>query len=259
MGFFSTLFGGPSDAQKTLASNSQNLASTMNTAFSQRLGAQNQIYQNLNRTLQPIQNLGPGQRGGSPQQWEAENSLAISNAAANYRNSRQAVSSQLAGQGGGNSSGLQSGISQQIAGTLASNAENQLSNATEENLIHQYDVGNQDFWKATQGEQTLGNSEDALQFGSEASNTGQVALKDANQIQQMNQSRLNNIVGLGTKILGGVATGGMSLLGGLATGSTEGGGLIGGLQNVMSGGRNAGSGSGGAGQNFLSGFQGDQE
>jgi hypothetical protein len=252
MGFFSTLFGGPSDAQKTLASQSQNLAGSMNTAFQQRLGAQNQIYQNLSRQLTPIANLGPGQRGGSPEQWAAENTLAISNAAAAYRNSRQAVSAQLAGQGGGNSSGLQSGISQQIAGTLASNAENNLSNLTQENLIHDYDVGNQNFWKATGGEQTLGNSEDALQFGQQASSTGQVALKDANQIAEMNQSRLGNIVGLGTKVLGGAITGGLS--GGFS------GALMGGLKGLGSSfgmntsGMPSSFGGGGGGQATLGGL-----
>ena len=105
---------------------------------------------------------------------------------------------------------------------LASNAESQLSNATEENLVHQYDVGNQNFWRATGGEQTLGNAQDALQFGNEASSTGQVAMKDATQIQKQKGSILGNIVGLGGKLLGGALTGGASFLsGGLGNMSSD--------------------------------------
>ena len=118
MGFFRTLFGGPTNEQKAQAGASANLANTMNNAFNQRLGTQNQIFSNLYQQLTPIASLGPGQRGGSPEQWAAENTLAVNNAAAAARNARQAVSTQLAGQGGGAGSGLTSGIQQQIAGTL---------------------------------------------------------------------------------------------------------------------------------------------
>jgi hypothetical protein len=236
MGFFSTIFGGPSSQEKNLAAQSQSLATGLSNAFQQRLGAQNQIYQNLNQTLQPISNLGPGQRGGSPAQWAAENTLAVNNAAAAYRNSRQAVSTQLAGQGGGGTSGLQSGISQQISGTLASQAENNLSNLTQENLIHDYDVGNQNFWKATGGEQTLGNSEDALQFGQGAEGANQNAFSQADKINTENGTVLGDIgkvIGLGAGAAGSFLTGGVS--------------------NVLAGGANAGSGNSGGVGNFFSG------
>lgn len=212
MGFWSTIFGGPSSQEQNLANQSQSLAGSMNSAFQQRLGAQNQIYQNISRQLTPISNLGPGQRGGNPQQWAAENSLAISNAASAARNARQAVSTQLAGQGNGGGSGLTSGIQSQIAGTLASNAENQLSTQTEENLIHQYDVGNQDFWRATGGEQTLGNSEDALQFGQSAAAENQNAFSMADKINTEKGSVLGDIgkvIGIGAGALGSFVKGGV--------------------------------------------------
>lgn len=250
MGFFSALFGGPSSQETALANQQQSLSQTMSNAFSQRLGAQNQIFQNLNNQLTPIASMGPGQRGGSPEQWAAENTLAVNNAAAAARNARQAVSTQLAGQGGGGTSGQISGIQQQIAGTLASSAENNLSNTTQENLINQYKEGNADFWRATGGEQTLGNAQDALQFGQGAVGTTESAFNEANKVNSEKGSILGDIgklVGVGGEALGGVLG-----LGG------EGGGLIGGLKNVASGGRDAGTGSGGWGQNFLSGFTNEQ-
>src|ERR1700688_2142485 len=208
MSFLSTIFGGPSDTEKSLANNVTSFAGNMNAAFQQRLGAQNGIYQTLSRQLPPIANLGPGQRGGSPEQWAAENTLAINNAASAARSARQAVSTQLAGQGGGGTSGLQSGISQQIAGTLASNAENNLSNLTQENLIHDYDVGNQNFFKATQGEQTLGNNEDALQFGEGASSANQNAFSTADTMSSESGSVLSDL-GKVAGLAGDFVTGGM--------------------------------------------------
>lgn len=246
MGFWSAIFGGPSSQETQLANQQQSLSQTMTDAFSQRLDMQNQIFSNLNQALSPIVAAGPGQRGGSPQQWAAENSLAISNAAAASRNARQSVNAQLAGQGGGGTSGQISGIQSQIAGTLASNAETQLSNATEENLVHQYDVGNQNFFKATQGEQTLGNAQDALQFGQGAVGTTESAFNEANKVNSEKGSILGDIgkvVGLGGQALGGVLG-----LGGM------GGGLIEGIQNVASGGKQAGSGNSGWFGNLLSGM-----
>ena len=219
MGFFSDLFGGPSTQQKDLANSEATMAQTMSSAFNQRLGAQTAELNTLQGQLNPIAALGPSQMGWSPQLASAVSTQNINAAGAAARNAAQATGSVLAGRGGGGAgSGLTSGIEAQIRGSEASAAEGQLSasqlQATEANAAQ----GNQNWARATAGEQALASAEDAGQFGQLASSSNQQALGDANQIQQEKQSAAFAPIALAGKI-GGAVLGGVT--GGLANLSSD--------------------------------------
>jgi hypothetical protein len=184
VGFFSDLFGGPSAQEKQIANQQQTLAATLNANYGQRFGEQSQIFQNLNKALTPIVNLGASQMGWSPQLASAVNTQNINAAGAAARNAQQYTGSVLAGRGGGgaNPQGITSGIEAAIRGTEASAAENQLSasqlQATEENAR----AGQQNFWNATSGEHALATAENPEAYGQMADTAGQNALKDATQL-----------------------------------------------------------------------------
>jgi hypothetical protein len=218
MGFFSSLFGGPSAQQQQLAANESNLATQMSQAFQSQLSDQKGVMDRLNQQLTPIANLGPNQQGYSPQELAAMNSQAINNAGAASRNAQQMVGNTLAGQGGGGSSGLVSGIQQQIRGTIASAGANQLANA--QNLITEqnYATGRQNFESAVSGEHALAGLYNPEQFGNLASGTNQQALQDANQITQEKQAAAFAPLALGAKLIGGGLTGAMGGFGSLGMG-----------------------------------------
>ena len=229
MGFWGSLFGikpGPTQSAKDFANQQNQLAQTMSNDFNQRFGAQSAGFQTVSNALTPVANLGPGQRGGSPEQWAAQNTLAINNAAASNRNTRQFLGSQLAGRGGGSAGGgLISGLEQQLGGEAASAAENQLSNATEENISHQYDVGNADFFKATAGLNTLSGLENPTELGKMAATDLSTAQQSGAQIDAQNQARTNSWAGLAKGLIGTGAsflTGGLSNLGGAGSGTSFG-------------------------------------
>lgn len=235
MGFFSDLFGGPTTQQKDLANSQATMAQTMSSAFNERLGAETAELNTLQGQLNPIAALGPSQMGWSPQLAAAVSTQNINAAGAAARNAQQSTGAVLAGRGGGGAgSGLTSGIEAQIRGSEASAAENQLDSsqlqATEANAAQ----GNKNFWNATSGESALASSEDALQFGDSAQKGGQLALQDANQIQQEKQAAAFAPISLATKAIGGIlgfASGG---LGNLDTAGTSTGGEQ--LGNFFSGG-----------------------
>src|ERR1700676_4802870 len=126
MGFWSDIFGGPSSAEQSIATNEQSLGQTLGDAFHEQFGQQEGVLGNLNQQLTPIANLGPSQQGFSPQELAAMNSAAINNAGAAARNAQQQTGAILAGEGGGGTSGLTSGIEAQIRGSEASAAANEL-------------------------------------------------------------------------------------------------------------------------------------
>ena len=200
MGILTTLFGGPSQQQQNLASSEQALSGAAQNGFSQELqsalGTQNIIGQQLN----PIFQGGPSQQGESAQELAAQNTAAINNAGAASRNAEQAVGAQLAGQGGGGTSGLQSGIEQQIRGSIASAGANQLAGAQNEIVQHNYDVGNQNFWKAAGGESALAGEESSTgaNLGNLASSANKSAAEQAGQIQ----SEKGSVIGDLTKVAG---------------------------------------------------------
>jgi len=213
MGILTTLFGGPSQQQQNLASSEQALSGAAQNGFSQELqsalGTQNIIGQQLN----PIFQGGPSQQGESAQELAAQNTAAINNAGAASRNAEQAVGAQLAGQGGGGTSGLQSGIEQQIRGSIASAGANQLAGAQNEIVQHNYDVGRSNWLTANAGEQALAGEEAnaSSNFGKLASEANKSAAEQAGEIQSEKGSVLGDLTKIG-KLAGTFISGGFGNL-----------------------------------------------
>ncbi len=111
--------------------------------------------------------------------------------------------------GGGGTSGLQSGIQQQIAGTIASNSENQLSSQLEQNAITSAEQGRENFWKATAGENALGNEQNPEAFGQEAAAANKDAFGLASTINSEKGTLLGDI-GKVAGVVGDFFTGGAS-------------------------------------------------
>lgn len=241
MGFFSAIFGGPSQEEKRLAGNQSILATQMSQAFQKQFADQGQILKNLTNQLTPIANLGPNQQGFSPQELAAMNTQAINSSGAAARNAQQRVAGTLAGQGagmfagegGGSSSGLVSGIQQQIQGTIASNSANQLADAQNQITQANYETGRKNFWDSTTGEQTLAHQYNPAQFGDLASGANQLALKNEGQIQAEKRQAINSAVGLGLGVLTG-PVGGM-ISGGFKAGISALGGMMGGKKSSDTG------------------------
>ena len=220
MGFFSSLFGGPSQQQLGLAAQEQTMANTFNVDFQQRFANQNATLQSLNNQLTPIANLGPNAQGFSAPELAAMNTQAINEAGAAARNAAMTTGTALAGRGEGGTSGITSGIEAQIKGSEASAAANQLAAAQEAITQKNYDVGRQQFWNATQGEQALAGAYNPTAYGSLASSETGQALSAANQIQQEKQAAAMGPLSLATKAIGaglGFVSGGLSNLGGSDT------------------------------------------
>lgn len=215
MGFWSSLFGGPSSQEQSLAAQQQSLAGSLQSAFSQQFAGQTKVLDNLGQQLTPIASLGPNQQGYSAPELSAMNAAAINNAAAANINARQAVGATLAGRGGGGSSGLVSGIEGQIEGSVASNAANALASAQNQIVQNNYATGRSNFWNATAGENALAKVYSPEAFGSEATNANQSAFSEASKVQSEKGSVLGDIGKVIGAVAGpvlGFATGGLSNL-----------------------------------------------
>ena len=220
MGFFTSLFGGPSSEEKQIAGMEQNLAGAFQGAFGQQFGEQENILKNLGQQLTPIASLGPNQQGYNAAVLSAMNAAAINASAAAARNAQMATGAVLAGRGGGGASGLTSGIEAQIRGSEASAAANQLAAAQNQIVQQNYATGRENYWNALAGEQNLARAYNPAEYGNLASSTSQAAFKDATQIQKEKGTVLGKIGSVIGAVAGpalSFATGGLSNLGGAGT------------------------------------------
>jgi len=223
---------GPSSQQESLAASEQSFSKLLSANYAQNFGAQSQILQNLTNQFTPIAEAGPSQMGFGPQELAALRTQAGEGTAAEYAKAQQALGTQLSVQGGG-AEVLPSGAAAQLRATTAQAAAaqsaQQLLGITEAG----YATGRQLWSQATGGLQALSQEYNPLGYaGQTTSATGQ-AFGEASQIQQMKNQREAGIAG-------GIA-------------SLAGGFLTGGLSNLVSGGTQAGSETGGGGEQFLSG------
>jgi hypothetical protein len=208
MGFWSSLFGGPSSEEKQLAGQEKSLAGAFQGAFSNQLAGQTNVLNNLGQQLTPIASLGPNQQGYNSAVLSAMNAAAINNAGAAARNAQMATGAVLAGRGGGGSSGLVSGIEAQIQGSEASAAANQLAAAQNQIVQNNYATGRENFWNATTGEQNLARAYNPAQYGDLASSANESAFKEASQIQKEKGSvlgKIGSVIGAATGLINPVA------------------------------------------------------
>ena len=232
---------GPSNAERAIAGSQQGFATTLQNSFGSRFAQQSDILNNLNSALSPIIEAGPGQQGFSPAELAARNTMAINTTAGNYRNAAQAVGAQLAGRGGGGSSGLVSGVDQQIKAAIASQAAGNLSNQENQITAENYATGRSNFFNANAGMNALAGLDNPLGFGSEANQGSQIAFGQANQIQQQNEALAKDIAGFVstaakdalTATAGGM--GNLDMTGG-STGMEQVGNFFSGGMNALAGG-----------------------
>lgn len=125
-------FGGPSQGEEAAAAAQTSLTNNLNQYFNENMQNQQGVISKLNSSLSA---MATAPQGFTPAQTAALNTAAINNSAAANKNAAQTVGAELAGRGGGGSSGLESGIDQQIKGSIASSSANQLAGA--ENQIVQ--------------------------------------------------------------------------------------------------------------------------
>ncbi len=229
---------GPSAAETSISGKQQAFDNTLQQSFNSRFGSQSDIMAGLNSALSPILEAGPGQQGFSPAELAARNTQAINTTAGNYRNAAQAVAGQLAGRGGGGSSGLVSGVDQQIKASLASQAAGNLSNQENQITAENYATGRQNFFNANAGLNALAGLENPNAFASEANQGSAIAFNQAKEIQQQKDQEFKDIAGGVTSLAKNFLLPG---LGNLDTtgGSTAGeqvGNFFGGGMNALAGG-----------------------
>jgi hypothetical protein len=195
---------GPSSSEKSLQQGSENFSQLLNNNYQALYGNQADVLKEIGNSLSPTLAAGPSQQGFSAAELAARNTQAINSSAAAGRNAAQAARTFGAGEGGGGTSGLTSGITKQIEGSIASQTTNNL--ATQQNNIvnENYQQGNQNYWRAEGGLQTLGQ-----QYGSAASSAETGAINEnadsfgqASQITKENNQEAETIAGGITSLAG---------------------------------------------------------
>jgi len=167
-GLLSSIFGsgGPSTAMKTNAAQQQSLSNQLLADFGQRYGQQSQLFSTLQSAYSPIIAAGPGQQGFTSPVLAALNTQAINASGAAARNARQAAGNFSAGQN--NTSGLTSGIQKQIDASISSSAANQLATAQNNITQKNYELGQQNYWRAAGGIQALAGEENPTPYSGQA-------------------------------------------------------------------------------------------
>jgi hypothetical protein len=203
----------------------------------QRFADQSTLLSDINASLSPIVAAGPEQTGFSAEELAAKNTAAINNAAAANRNAQQAAGNVIAGQGGGAGSGIESGVQQAIKAGISSTEAGNLANQQNEIVQQNYDVGRSNYKTALAGEQALSGDYNPEAFNQEAQAGLSSSFSEANQINTQQQAAGKAILSAGAGLLNSTITPFVT----------------GGISNVLSGGSQAGSETGGGVEQFFSG------
>jgi hypothetical protein len=226
---------GSSSSEKQLGAQEQSFSSTLQSNYAKNFGAQSADLSALNNIFTPIAEAGPDQQGFGPQELAAMNTTAGEGVGQNYAKATQSLNAGLAARGGGNEV-LPSGAETQLKAGLASAGANQMSQEQLGITKANYDQGRANFGNATAGLNALAEEYNPNQIASSANNANQSAFGEADKINQQNNQWQSDIAGLAT--------------GGIKAGL---GFLTGGISNVLSGGSQAGSTTGGGAEQFFSG------
>jgi hypothetical protein len=193
---------GPTNQEKQLQGQSQSFATMLQGNYGTLFGQQQGVLNSINRSLSPILAAGPSQRGFSAEENAALNTQAINSAGAASRNAQQATANFGAGQGGGSGTGLISGVQKQLQSAVASQSANQLASAQDQITQADYTQGNQNYWRAQGGLNTLaeGYSPNSAQGG--AINSNQNSFGEAKTIQDQKLQEAQAIAGGVTSLAG---------------------------------------------------------
>lgn len=219
---------GPSSEEKQAQAGTAELAKSMAAAFNTRFAQQSQLLGSLNTAMSPIVAAGSSQQGMSAQELATLNTQAINSASAANRNAQMAAGNVLAGRGGGGTSGLISGPEQAIRAGISSDVANTLATNQLGITAENYAVGRENYNKAVAGELALSGEYNPQSFGQGATTAFGQSFGEASQINKESQAFGKDILNAGLAVAGGAGsfiTGGMSnvLAGGAEAGSETGG------------------------------------
>lgn len=194
---------GASDSQNQIEQQQQSQYSQMQQQAQQVFGASSSVFNQLQKTFQPIVAAGPSQQGFSPAEASNLKSGAITETGQAYKNAKAAVGNATAAQGGGNDPGLTGGVSTgtdiAVANAAAGKTADQLNQINEAN----YQTGRENFNNATK---TLEGStqvfDPAVGFDNATTGSGKAAADTANEIASQDNSWVQGVTGA----LGGVAS-----------------------------------------------------
>lgn len=185
---------GPSGQETAIAGEQQDLSTLLSSSFSQRLGQQSAVLQNLNNMLTPIAQAGPDQQGFGAGELAALNTSAEEGIGANYAKATQSLNNVLAARGGGNEV-LPTGARGALQETLASAAADQMSKEQLGITEANYGQGRKNWQEATAGLSALANQYDPTAFSGQAQKGFTSSFDMANQIQQQNNQAEAAIAG----------------------------------------------------------------
>ncbi len=198
-------FGGPSDAQKSIAGQQASFANTAQQDFLSRYADQSADMGKLSSLLQNVEN-GKLATGFDSATLAALNTSALNTTAANYRNAAQSTQNAFAGRGG--DSGLESGIQAQVRAATANASAGQLSTEQQKIQLANQAQAQQNTNTAIAGYNQLAGIANPEAFGSLTGNAQNAAFGSASQINALENQQLSNELNFGTSIAIDAATGG---------------------------------------------------
>jgi hypothetical protein len=198
---------GASAGETAVATQQQNLGSTLGQDYGTTFGEQQGTLQNLTNSLTSTLKAGPGQYGFSAPEDTALRTQADSGTAASYQAAKQATGEASAAQGGGNAvlpSGEAGALNAQNANAAAAQQSSQQLGITNAG----YQQGEQNYQNAEQGLDTVSQIENPNSYASNANSANSGAFSSQNTITQQNNAANPWNIGLG--LLGGAVDAGLS-------------------------------------------------
>jgi hypothetical protein len=165
---------------------------------------QQEIYKPLAVQFHKIFDAGPSQEGFSQGEKDTLDSQAVTGTAQNYSQAAKAVSTSLAGEGGGDEyvpSGARDQLKQEVANSAAQTESNQETQIQEAD----YNEGHQQWQAAGEGLMSIAAGDNPTAYENAATGAGSAAGTTANQIAQEDNSWINAAIGAAGDIGGGLA------------------------------------------------------
>jgi hypothetical protein len=138
---------GQSQGQAAALTSDQNFQQAVTSQYQSTIGTNTAILNDLSGGLENIFNAGPNQQGDSPAELAVQNSQAINSAAAENQQVQAAIGENAASHSA--VPGVESGIVQAEKASAATQIENNLSNQEASITQQNYDIGRDNFKRAT--------------------------------------------------------------------------------------------------------------
>jgi hypothetical protein len=207
---------GPSGALKDLNNKVQSFAGTMLGEAKTVFGVTHGIVQKLQSKLDSVINGGPSQMGFSQSELNAKRAAAVEAGGTMARNVKGATASSIAAIGGGNTTAPAGSTEQML---LDANVAAASRTAGDLNTIEQqgFERGNENFWKATEGEERLpGMYQTAEGFNRDAMSGLETAQKSQQEMDTQSNWWKPLVMKAGMAGLGVITGGASTAIGGTA-------------------------------------------